>query len=729
MRAPSGIDPSVSSTPRLAARRVIHARMDQALRPRIAPVKVGVALSLATAFGAPTLLACGPAVTPRSVYPSLTTARGTRRIVEMTDIEEVRDVARSGSTTYVATDDGLLIFEGGAPTRIGRAEGLPSEDVTAVAIDRDGSALVGVGAALVRVASGAAAPVDGAPPVARITDLAVMEDGTAWACTLSGLARRGAGGWEIFGERFPCTTLAPTPEGALWAGSAQGLFYVEGDVVREHPISGGIPEGYVRSIVPVLPGQILALLAGPSRSVLGFFDGSSWHAYALPGVEERVAGLVAIDGSTTVLVTEERIFAVAPTGQGTRFRAFSSELAQTRSFRAETVAAAAAPAAPAVDASDVLRGMQSFTGEASEATAGRAPALVARELTNGLPPGAYRAFQSGPSSFAAIGNRGIVSLGTTATTPLRSMSLVSEEDLQVVTDLESGVWVRGRDGDIAKWIDGRLRRLGLPDEIVPQAIASGPQGCYLVALVRGTSTVRVYVAQGSGFRALVERALSVPTSLLSTPFAGVGNDGRIWIGLRVAREDGAGARMRGVAVLDPSSEAVLYHHRQAGQGQGLPLADEVSAVAFDATGDAWFATLSGAVRVEDHQAITFDESRGVRGDVVTDVVAGAGNMWIASAEGLGSYEDRRFDYSLPAVVREHRPVALAIDARGTLWAAGRYGLLANEGGQWAHFGRTESDAQGRIVPGLPVAELRDVETDGQGRVWLLTPESVLVLAP
>lgn len=707
----------------------MHARMSHAPRSRAALVTAGAALSITTALGAPVLLACGPAATPRSVYPSITTARGARRIVEMTDIEEVRDVARAGSTTYVATDDGLLVFEGSSPTRLGRAEGLPSEDVTAVAIDGDGSAIVGVGASLVRVAAGAVTPVEGAPPVARIMDLAVMPDGTAWACTLSGLARRGGSGWEVFGERFPCTTLAPTPEGALWAGSAQGLFYVEGDVVREHPISGGIPEGYVRSIVPVLPGQILALLAGPSRSVLGFFDGTSWHAYTLPGVEERVSGLVAIDGATTVLVTEERTFAIAPTGAGTRFRAISTEAGQTRSFRAETVAAASAPAAPAIDASDVLRGMQALSSEPSEASAGRAPALVARELGNGLPPGAYRAFQSGSAAFAAIANRGIVSLGTTTSTPLRSMSLVSEEDLQVVTDLESGVWVRGRDGDVAKWVEGRLRRLGLPDEVVPQAIASGPQGCYLVALVRGTSTVRVYVAQGSGFRSLVERTLSVPTSLVSIPFAGVGNDGRIWMGLRVAREDGAGTRMRGAAVIDPSNETVLYHHREAAQGQGLPLSDEVSGVAFDASGNAWFASLSGAVRVEDHQAITFDESRGVRGDVVMDVVAGAGNMWIASAEGLGSYADRRFDYSMPAIVREHRPLAVAIDGQGTLWAAGRYGLLENEGGQWAHFGGTESNAQGGIVPGLPSAELRDVETDGQGRVWLLAPETVMVLVP
>lgn len=673
---------------------------------------------------------CGPQAAPRSAYATIQTAHGTRRIVEMTDIEEVRDVAEYAGGAYVATDDGLLVFptRGAAPTRIGRAEGLPSDDVSAIAVERDGTLLVAVDRTLVRVSGSTVTPVEGAPPVARITDLAILEDGTAWACTLSGLARRTTAGWELFGERFPCTTLAPTPEGTLWAGSAQGLFYVEGDVIREHPIAGGMPESYVRSIVPVLPGQILAVLSGPQRSVLGFYDGTSWFAYALPDVTERVVGLVAVGGATTALVTEERAFAIAPVGAGTSFRAISSATAQTRSFRAETVAAAQAPAAPEVSASETLRAPQPFSLDATTSSASRAPALIARPLPVTLPPGLYRAFQSGAHAYAAVTNRGLVELGASSVDALRSGSLLAEEDLQVATDLQSGVWVRGRDGDIAKLVDGRLRRLALPDEIVPQALANGPQGAYLVALVRGTSTVRVFVANGNGFRALTERTLTVP-GLEAIPFAGVGNDGRIWLALRVRRDDGDGSRMRGAAVLSTESDTVVYHHRGANHEQGgLPLADEVFGVAYDADGNAWFATLSGAVRVEDHQAITFDESRGVRGDVVTDVVAGAGNMWVASAEGLGSYADRRFDYSMPAIVREHRPVAVAVDRDGTLWAAGRYGLLENESGVWQYFGAAATDAQGHAVPGLPTQELRDVEADGSGRIWVLGASTLFTLS-
>ena len=42
-----------------------------------------------------------------------------------------------------------------------------------------------------------------------------------------------------------------------------------------------------------------------------------------------------------------------------------------------------------------------------------------------------------------------------------------------------------------------------------------------------------------------------------------------------------------------------------------------------------------------------------------------------------------------------------------------------DGTTWAHFDSTT---------GLPTDELRDVEVDGAGRVWLLTPDALLILA-
>ncbi len=673
-------------------------------------------------------IACGPAA--RATGPTIAAIGGARSVRAITDLEEARDIATLGDATLVATDDGLLIYGSPdeLPTRLGIDEGLPSEDVIAIAVDGD-AALVATAAGLVRVSGTTVTPITDAPPTQRVTDLAVTADGTAWVCSLSGVVRRRAGAWEVFGDPFACTTLAPTPEGQLWIGTTAGLYYVEpgggeeGDVVREHAISGGIPEGYVRAIVPVLPGQILALLSGPNSTKLGFYDGNHWYGYALPAAEEeRVVGLVSNEGITT-LVTTEHAYVVAPNGGGSSFSATDAGDATVRSFRATLTPAAQATPPAEVSAAETLRAPSSF---AQPRTAPRsAPGLVARAYDLGGATRFYRALSDGDRAYVGIANEGVMRITRGGGTRYQSRSLVHAEDLQVATDTESAVWVRGRDNDIARMVDGRLRRLALPRTISPQAVASGPEGAYLVALVldeqlRPTNVVRIFTSTHSGFRQLVERTLTVPTSLVSIPFAGVDRDGRVWLGLRIAREEGEGSRMYGAATIDPGSETVLYHHRDAAQGTGLPIPEEVSTMAFDAAGNAWFATLSGAVRVEPFQAIVFGEARGVRGDVVTDVVAGTNVMWIAAAEGLGSYAEREFDFFQPPIVSEHRPTSLAADSAGHIWAAGRYGLLQHDGEAWAHFDSAS---------GLPTDDLRDVEVDGQGHVWLLTERALLVLEP
>lgn len=672
--------------------------------------------------------ACGPAA--RSLRPTLAVGGATRTVTTLTDLEEVRDVASDGSAVYAATDDGLLVYRGeGAPSRLGRTDGLPSDDVTALAVDGTGL-LVATGAGLARV-EGTAITAIPLPLGGRITDLAVIGE-TAWVCSLSGLLRRSGGSWSVFGDPFHCTTLAATPEGQLWAGSDDGVLYVdadaEGEIVREHA-GGTMPERYVRAIVPVLPGQILALVSGLQRTGLAFFDGARWYGYTLPegagiDADERVVGLVGGDEGT-FFVTTHHVFLVAPTGAGTAFVPTSARAANARSFRPTTTDAAAAATPASVSASEVLRAPQPL--DVPDARGGvEAPSLVARELPLGLVD-IYRTLSGNGRSYAAIASDGLVELRRGGDGPrYRSLSLVHASDLQLASGDGGEIWVRAADGDVGRMDGGRLRRLPLPEDAAPQAIATGRSGAYLVVLVRGTATVRVYTSTRDGFRAAVERTLEVTPSAL--PFAGVSGE-RVWIGVEIPREGGEGVRMRGAAVLDPASEAVLYHHRGAvHEAGGLPLPDEVSGMTFDGDGNAWFAALSGAVRVEAHQAIVFDETRGVRGDLVTDVAAGAGQMWIAAAEGLGSYAERRFDFVHPEVVMSHRPVAVAIDDAGHVWAGGRYGLLHHDGATWS-FLPLASDSLAPGTPSLPLSDIRDVEVDAQGRIWLLGPSEILVLSP
>jgi hypothetical protein len=691
------------------------------------------------------LAACGPA-TARPLRPSLAVGADARTIRTLTDLEEARDAVLLSGTTYVATDDGLLAYAGETPSRIGRAEGLPSDDVTALAIDGT-NLLVATANGLSSYDGRAVSPIS-IPATARITDLAITSDGAAWVCSLSGLLRRDvAGAWSVVGDPFHCTTLAATPEGQLWAGSDAGLLYfatdAEGIVVREHGAASGIPERFVRSIVPVLPGQILTLLGGANRSVLGFFDGTAWHGYTLPSDAtsdgERVVGLVGSESEGTFLVTNNHVFLVAPTGAGISFvPTAASRDANVRSFRA-TLTAAAEASAPEEVSGNVLVATQPLANPPASAPGSHGPGLVARALDLDV-VGALRTLSGNGHAYVAIGSAGILELtrGGTAQ-PLRSGSLVHADDLQIAGGSDGEVWVRAADGDIGRFVDGRLRRLPLPEGIAPQSLATGRRGAYLTALVTPAaegatgSLVRIFTSTEGGFRTLVERTLSLPATAL--PFSGVGPDGRVWIGVRIVRENGSGERMRGAVVIDPDSETVVYHHRGADHATdgGLPLPEEITGITFDDAGNAWFASLSGAVRVEEHQAITFDETRGVRGDVVTDVAAASGQMWIAAAEGLGSYADRRFDFVMPEIVMTHRPVALALDDQGHLWAGGRYGLLHNDGTTWSHIPvlseepSADDSAEG-ASPSLPISEIRDIEIDGAGRVWILGPDRILLLS-
>lgn len=676
--------------------------------------------SLAALVGFGSLVACGPAQAPRPLYPALTTERGARRIREISDLEDVRDVAALGGSHYVATDNGLLVYgEGDVPQRFGVDAGFASADLTALLVEPAGGLLVAANEQLFRFAGERATAVEGAPAMRRVMDLARVGDAT-YVCSLSGVFRLDTSGISRVGDPVSCTTLAPTPENTLWIGTSTGLLYLdEQNNLRDHGASSGIPETFVRSVAPVGPGQALALVQGAQTSQLAFYDGAAWHAYTVPGWHdgERAAGLVSHEGRL-LLLTSDRAIQLAPSGPGQALTVLGTRPASVRTRSAELTPAASVTAPAEVELARLVRLPQPMTDE-GRARGGEAPRLVMAPVDVHLPTGALRASTNQDVVFAAIANGGAVVLGAHTSRRLRSMTLVSPEDLQVVSDASSGVWVRGRDGDISKWMDGRLRRLALPADMDVQCLVSGPEGAYVLAFARGTHVIHVYVVEEQGLRHAFERTLD--PAIVALPFGAVARDGRVWAGVRVRGE--RSERMRGAVVFSSSSEEVVYHHRGASQeAGGLVMPDEVSALSFDILGNTWFASLGGAVRVEEHQAIVFDGTRGVQGDVVTDIAPGdQSRMWIAAAEGLGSYYERRFDFFLPEVVRTHRPVALALEVRGAetiLWGAGRYGLVAGNGTTWQAYDATS---------GLPTTELRDIEVDAQGRLWLLAADRVFVV--
>ena len=95
--------------------------------------------------------------------PAASSSQGPVR--RFTDSDQVSDVAASEAHVYVATYRGVLKFPaaGGAPARLTHTDGLPADEVLAVAVTDD--------------------------------------DTVAWAATVQGVARSSAGGhWELAGD-------------------------------------------------------------------------------------------------------------------------------------------------------------------------------------------------------------------------------------------------------------------------------------------------------------------------------------------------------------------------------------------------------------------------------------------------------------------------------------------------------------------------------------------------
>lgn len=703
------------------------------------------------------LAACGggaPATGP--TVPTSVELGGARRAIRMvTDLDDTRDVAVSASRVCVATDRGVVAYPTqGDPVarRWTTAEGLPSDDVTAIGVTADGACLAATSTGLARLSGDAFVAEAGAPNVGRVVDVLIEGSGVEWLCGTGGVARKKDGAWSRFGEPAQCTTLAPTPDGKLWVGLATGVWYVEGDVLREHGPTSGIPEPYVFQLAPLAGGKTLAIVLGPSDSRLAYFDGHRWFGYTIGEGSMTPVGL-AQGATAATLYVSGRAYRVREDGSGASLVALSaSNPGGARSLRARIAPSDSNEPANLDRARH--RGAAMFTNVPSSLPSIDAPSFGLEPIAMEVPEELTWARLANTTTILADRNRGLIAQTLDGSVKLyRTNDLSGQEDLQLATDARQHTWLLSRDRDLARFEAGGLRRVALPEGLRPVALSTGPNGAYVATLLplpppphpapapRGragragretlnvqtlhAAPVRVYRTEdGESWAPFVERTMRLPQELVDVPFMGVSPEREVWLGLKLARADGNGARMRGVAVLSADRDAVVYHHRSATSdplnGQGaLPVEDEVTTIDFEATGIAWLSSLSGAVRVSSDQSVTFGEARGVRGEIVSDVVSGAGGLvWIASAEGLGSYDGTRFDFDLPASVREARPMMLAADADGHLWGAGTRGAIFYDGTTWTRH---------NVASGFPTDLLRDVEVDADGNAFFLAADRLIVL--
>jgi ligand-binding sensor domain-containing protein len=248
---------------------------------------------------------------------------------------------------YQPPGGGLSRFDGTSWQYFTFEDGLPSNDVRALAAGADGALWVGAGCGVARfdgrawqtmaecgdLGPGNVNAVTAGPggvvwvgtdagltcfdgqgvttydkdPSRGISSLAVAPDGTVWMgrwqVTGGGVVRFDGTSWTAYTDGLPesnVTAVAVTPGGVVWAGTYQhGLGRLEGQTWTVYTVADGLPSDYI-NVLTIAPDGVLWV---GTKEGLARFDGETWAV--LTSADGLVSGdvlalTVAPDGALWV---------------------------------------------------------------------------------------------------------------------------------------------------------------------------------------------------------------------------------------------------------------------------------------------------------------------------------------------------------------------------------------------------------------------------------------------
>ncbi len=247
-----------------------------------------------------------------------------------THTDEVRACAPLAGGALVGTGGGLVrVDERGAARAVWTAQdGLPGTRIEAIVRDGDGWWIgTDAGGARVRIVDGALA-VDRAVESAAMRDV-VRHGGVRYAATANGVVRLGARGkgttvamkGGVRGPRARVAALA-SHGGALWAGTAAGLYVLRGARLEPVALDGAHASAGVTSLLAdgerlwiatsdglfVRDGRGVRRIGGNELAHVTAFDGEIVVAALGAGLERVDRGrLVALDGAPRGLALAQAV--------------------------------------------------------------------------------------------------------------------------------------------------------------------------------------------------------------------------------------------------------------------------------------------------------------------------------------------------------------------------------------------------------------------------------------
>jgi len=289
------------------------------------------------------------------------------------------------------------------------------------------------------------------------------------------------------------------------------------------------------------------------------------------------------------------------------------------------------------------------------------------------------------------------------------------------------------DGPRAWLTDGdsyQPTRLGEAEAATPLALATDAQGTTFAVAREPETNGLVITKLPAGLRAPVETdwqplhkvALELPPKTTATvSFAAVSGANALWLGLRVAGEDGNDSGYGAVEVELGNGHAVQHRPRRANEkvpAEALPLASSLTGVVFD-KGATYYASLSGISRWQEGQLRTWNENEGLASESVHAIGrASDGAIWAATSAGVARFDGQNWR---PLGSTELVARGIATDGKGRVWVATSKGLRALPPGEAA------AGVDPAAVPVVLAGEMRDVTTDRLGRIWAMSATSIALV--
>ena len=596
--------------------------------------------------------------------------------------------------------------------------GLPQNTVQALAQTRNGFIWLGTEAGLVRFDGVAFQIFDRtsspALPSGDIRCLLAAGDGTLWIGTSAGLARWKEGAVTVFSTRngLPDSGIVALEEaagGTLWVGTEQG----RARLVGRQFIASGENSGET-AITQLTAG-------GESQSLLEPANNASWRqAIAHSGLsKESVQFLAALPGTQTVLATKSalvllhegravarqtvgreipgsRIQAVFADREGTVWIGTNAGLVRWVSGKIERF-----PVTDALATASILAMMEDREGN-----------LWVGTETDGLHILRDQRFHTLDTREGLSSDR--------VTTVVEDESGTLWAGTQ-----ENGVNALDRDAAMGNWRVSRTLSVaeGLASNVI-LSLAAAPSGDLWVGTPDGLNRIR-------GNRVdTYTSADGLPDDFIRSLL--IDADGSLWIGTRRGLTHWPAGNV-GFSKAPAPAQMETYT-----QTSGLG-SDLVGAMARDAKGDLWVATLAGLSRLHGNTISNFTTADGLSSNVVTALLPRAdGTLLIGTQDhGWNVWDGRKFSMTLQDGLEQTTIHAILDDGQGHLWFATGDGIARCDCTAMERMGSTPGCSRWLafgVADGLPS---RETATNSHpsawrardGHLWFTMPRGLVEIDP